>query len=81
MAAEPRGWVGGWQNVDSLHLLQNVIPDVPFCPARAGERAEPNNHAVRPSGGSAGAFEGTSHGELLTIYILKVSIIVTVISV
>lgn len=25
--------------MESLHLLQNVIQDVPFCPATAGERA------------------------------------------
>lgn len=38
---------GGANLMDSLHLLQNVIPDVPFCPARAGEWAEPNNCTVR----------------------------------
>lgn len=38
-------WLQSWgaSVMDFLHLLQNVIPDVPVRPAGAGERAMGNN--------------------------------------
>lgn len=61
--------------MDSLHLLQNVTPDVPFCPARAGRMsngADPNECHVRPLRGKWELLNATErvracHSELLTL--------------